>query len=432
MINKPKQIEQPFAINGLRNEIPDEINQMEEQQGKASYSKGFPNITMLPKEAGGLPPLGQDMNGILYDISENIVYNQAGGTYGLNEDIITNRGGYPKNAMLIEEDNKIYLSKHNNNISNYKTDNSVIGLDWDMIVPNDCHLQRIVGEIFNNNRTDALDGCLKCDGKIYDTKDYSILVNNYLKQLRIKYVSFAEYENILINNNNSCYYFGYEMDKDIFRVPTINTGIQFYNALVVVSDVYGTPIIRKRNDDDNGSDAMKLVEQFSITKPIKYLEIKNIDNSNYRHKITIADLKSDTTTSSRLYCQISCDNSYVTDNLYYWVNIIFNSNEAYSYIKNKNQTNSYQITNDRYSYSGVTGNTDNGYFNLELEILNNRSPYHLLKSNLLKYYINNKVLYNTPTNVCGIYNEGRLDGIRLYLESNYNFIRGNVKHYIIK
>ncbi len=426
IINKPKQIKQPFAVNGLRNEILDNTK----EEGKANYNTGFPEITMLPKEAGGLPVLGEDMNGILYDLSENIVYNQAGGTYGLNEDIITNRGGYPKNAMLIEEDNKIYLSKHNNNISNYKTDNSVIGLDWDMIVPNDCHLQRIVGEIFNNNRTDALDGCLKCDGKIYDTKDYSILVNNYLKQLRIKYVSFAEYENILINNNNSCYYFGYEMDKDIFRVPTINTGIQFYNALVVVSDVYGTPIIRKRNDDDNGSDAMKLVEQFSITKPIKYLEIKNIDNSNYRHKITIADLKSDTTTSSRLYCQISCDNSYVTDNLYYWVNIIFNSNEAYSYIKNKNQTNSYQITNDKYLDAGVSSN-GNSY--LELNIVNAKAPYHLLTSSYLKFYSNGTVrLYNTTNSSCYVYSENIIDGIRLYLDNDHNITEGYVKHYMIK
>ncbi len=428
MINKPKQIKQAFAVNGLRNEIPNDT----EEEGRVSYNTGFPEITMLPKEAGGLPPLGQDMNGILYDLSENIVYNQAGGTYGLNEDIITNRGGYPKNAMLIEEDNKIYLSKHNNNISNYKTDNSVIGLDWDMIVPNDCHLQRIVGEIFNNNRTDALDGCLKCDGKIYDTKDYSILVNNYLKQLRIKYVSFAEYENILINNNNSCYYFGYEMDKDIFRVPTINTGIQFYNALVVVSDVYGTPIIRKRNDDDNGSDAMKLVEQFSITKPIKYLEIKNIDNSNYRHKITIADLKSDTTTSSRLYCQISCDNSYVTDNLYYWSNNVFNSNESYDYIKNKNKANNYQLSSEKYLDAGVSSN---GSAYIELDILDKIAPNNLLKSNMIRFYLDtsdSRKLYNTTNSSCYVYSENIIDGIRLYLDNDHNITEGYVKHYMIK
>ncbi len=420
IINKPKQIKQPFAVNGLRNEILDNTK----EEGKANYNTGFPEITMLPKEAGGLPVLGEDMNGILYDLSENIVYNQAGGTYGLNEDIITNRGGYPKNAMLIEEDNKIYLSKHNNNISNYKTDNSVIGLDWDMIVPRD-YKQRIVGKIIYSGRNDTPDGCLRCNGRTYAVSNYDILTNEYLKKDKLRYVSFAEYENILINNNNSCYYFGYEMDKDIFRVPTINTGIQFYNAFVVVSDVYGTPVGSSKQSTE-----IQLIEEFNITKPIKYLAINNIDD-NYRHKITIADLKSDYGNSgAMLNCQVGCNGNYVTNSVYGWNSDIFNSNEAYSYIKNKNQTNSYQITNDKYLDAGVSSN-GNSY--LELNIVNAKAPYHLLTSSYLKFYSNGTVrLYNTTNSSCYVYSENIIDGIRLYLDNDHNITEGYVKHYMIK
>jgi hypothetical protein len=36
---------------------------------QASYDVGFPAITMPLKSAGGLPPKGQDMNQILYELS---------------------------------------------------------------------------------------------------------------------------------------------------------------------------------------------------------------------------------------------------------------------------------------------------------------------------------------------------------------------------
>lgn len=80
-MKNPKLIVKPFAKNGQKNVIPENYEtSMESNQ--ATWDQGFGQITMLPVAAGGLPPKGQDFNGIFNQISENIVYLSQGG--GLN------------------------------------------------------------------------------------------------------------------------------------------------------------------------------------------------------------------------------------------------------------------------------------------------------------------------------------------------------------
>jgi hypothetical protein len=45
--------------------------------GFASLNDGFPPLTMTPIAAGGVPPFGQDMNGILNQITEIQQWQQA-------------------------------------------------------------------------------------------------------------------------------------------------------------------------------------------------------------------------------------------------------------------------------------------------------------------------------------------------------------------
>lgn len=87
----------PFGTNGPREAItattPSGSNQ-------ASYDQGFPPITMTLKSAGGLPPKGQDMNQILFELSNIGRYLSAGGGYVYDSAFSTAVGGYPVSAII--------------------------------------------------------------------------------------------------------------------------------------------------------------------------------------------------------------------------------------------------------------------------------------------------------------------------------------------
>ena len=70
--------------------------------GAASLTDGFPPLNFVdPQTAGGIPPSGADMNGILYQISANIRWQQAGNFPLYNAAFATGIGGYPKGAVLM-------------------------------------------------------------------------------------------------------------------------------------------------------------------------------------------------------------------------------------------------------------------------------------------------------------------------------------------
>ncbi len=70
------------------------------QNGAASLSDGYPPLNFLPIAAGGAPPFGQDMNGILRQISCWSQWQNAGGTVAYDGSFSTSAGGYPLNAIL--------------------------------------------------------------------------------------------------------------------------------------------------------------------------------------------------------------------------------------------------------------------------------------------------------------------------------------------
>lgn len=121
----PKLMPVPFGVNGPREEIRDES-----LAGKpfASYSDGFPPITMLMKQAGGLPPQGKDMNQILFELASGQRWSNAGAGYKFNATFSDAVGGYPKGAQLLSNDGtRVYVSTKDDN----KTDfNTSPGLDW--------------------------------------------------------------------------------------------------------------------------------------------------------------------------------------------------------------------------------------------------------------------------------------------------------------
>ncbi|MGF6444405.1 phage tail protein [Paraburkholderia youngii] len=102
---KPTLVTLPFAVNGIRNEIPEE-SQAGVVAGAASLNDGFPSSTMLPKTQGGVPPDGKDFNGILFLLSAVARWTQAGGSFIYDPAFSTNTnlGGYPQGAVLLRAD----------------------------------------------------------------------------------------------------------------------------------------------------------------------------------------------------------------------------------------------------------------------------------------------------------------------------------------
>ena len=94
----------PFAINGIKNTIFEEpINNI---TNLASWSEGFPNVTMMDKDEGGTPPSGKDFNGLFYALSMHAFYKQSGNLYRWKNEL-----NYNKNSIVSGSDGRIYRAK---------------------------------------------------------------------------------------------------------------------------------------------------------------------------------------------------------------------------------------------------------------------------------------------------------------------------------
>jgi len=102
----PKFLQKAFAATGAKTNIPlnaDLIN------GRAGYNEGFPPINMTAVAAGGIPPYGQDMNGVLYDLSTAIQYIQSGIDFPFDSAFATAIGGYAVGAIVSDASDKSLL-----------------------------------------------------------------------------------------------------------------------------------------------------------------------------------------------------------------------------------------------------------------------------------------------------------------------------------
>ncbi|WP_338565007.1 hypothetical protein [Providencia hangzhouensis] len=120
-MQNPKLIPVPFANSGIKDDIP-KVKSTSMSDEKASWETGFPEATMLPVYAGELPPDGKDFNGVLNQISENLVFQSKGGRYKFDPDFALSIGGYPKGATLQTNDEAAeYQSLIDNNLVNFNT-----------------------------------------------------------------------------------------------------------------------------------------------------------------------------------------------------------------------------------------------------------------------------------------------------------------------
>ena len=120
--NLASRLLRPFANAGAKATIP--LSQTDAT--RASYEQGFPALNMTPIAAGGVPPSGQDFNGILYDLSNAVMWQQAAGILPWSAEFAQSpvSSGYPKNALVVHNA-VLYQSSVDNN-----TETPGAGTNW--------------------------------------------------------------------------------------------------------------------------------------------------------------------------------------------------------------------------------------------------------------------------------------------------------------
>lgn len=136
-IIQPTVLSTPVAVDGIKNTIP--TDPPSSSSNLASITEGFPSITMKSVANGGLPPMGQDFNGLFYLSTDQKVYLQNGGIITFNADVSTAIGGYPQGAVLDYVDSNGIITKVqsliDNNTYNFVTTPSYIdGTHWQTIL----------------------------------------------------------------------------------------------------------------------------------------------------------------------------------------------------------------------------------------------------------------------------------------------------------
>jgi|GEM_PF-2240899 Tail fiber protein gp37 C terminal. len=118
LADKPRQLGVPFAVNGTKNTVPFESTQNTKEKGIATYDSGFPPITMTAIAAGGIPPQGNDFNGVLNDITAAIRFAQAGGLYTYNAAFSSSISGYAAGSLVLSSDGmKIWWNTVDGNVT---------------------------------------------------------------------------------------------------------------------------------------------------------------------------------------------------------------------------------------------------------------------------------------------------------------------------
>lgn len=142
----PNVIPEAFALNaggGFINTIP----LTTATPGLASYDQGFPPLTMTPEVSGGVPPFGQDFNGILFMLSSHTVFQQSGQPYVFSSTVATDIGGYAVGTLLGRADGTGFWI---NTAANNSTDPDAGGAGW---VPAFNYGYAAVAGLSNTNHT---------------------------------------------------------------------------------------------------------------------------------------------------------------------------------------------------------------------------------------------------------------------------------------
>jgi hypothetical protein len=141
---QPDLILTPFGENaapGTIDPIPETRGPGDDPQ-QATWDEGFPLVTMTPLGAGGIPPKGQDFNGVLNAISEHTVFTGRGGQYKWSTAYVTASGGYSIGDVIQADDGlNSYVSLVNANTANFNTTPAAIGVSWGLYAGRNTQVQ---------------------------------------------------------------------------------------------------------------------------------------------------------------------------------------------------------------------------------------------------------------------------------------------------
>lgn len=147
--NIPDYFPIPFASSAGASYVRDipTASQVGVSPGAASLTDGFPPLNFLAPIAGGVPPSGKDMNGILRQVTDGLRWLQAGGMPTYDGAYATAIGGYPNGAVLQSADGKsFWRSTADNNTA----DPDAAGANW---VPNQGYGVSAITGLTNTNHT---------------------------------------------------------------------------------------------------------------------------------------------------------------------------------------------------------------------------------------------------------------------------------------
>lgn len=97
------------------------------QPGAASLDTGFPPLNMVPVAAGGIPPFGQDMNGVLQQVTAWLRFMAAGGPVAYDATYATAIGGYPARALILSNSGHAWFESL---VDNNANDPNAGGANW--------------------------------------------------------------------------------------------------------------------------------------------------------------------------------------------------------------------------------------------------------------------------------------------------------------
>jgi hypothetical protein len=120
--------------------VPDQTGTTPNQ---ASFATGFPVATMTPEASGGLPPFGQDFNGILWMITAYIANFAAGNFGAYNSAQASAIGGYPPGAILANASNNGFWINTSGAVNSTNPD--ALGAGWQPLATADGNTVAITG-----------------------------------------------------------------------------------------------------------------------------------------------------------------------------------------------------------------------------------------------------------------------------------------------
>lgn len=127
----PPRIVEAFAIDAASQYITNPFpvpSQIGITDGAASLHDGFPPLTFLALNAGGVPPSGADFNGILYLLSAWVAFLAAGQRPAYDATLQTDMSGYAQGATIQQSADN--TATWTSTVSGNTTDPDTGGAGW--------------------------------------------------------------------------------------------------------------------------------------------------------------------------------------------------------------------------------------------------------------------------------------------------------------